>query len=571
MLEGILKGLFQWIYGMFLDLISYVANALLGILGTDLTFFEESVPVVKDLYGIMIAVGWGLLIGNCVFQAMKSMFSGLGFEGESPIVLLCRTGIFGFLLIFARQVCAIGLNIGKQVIDLIGIPKNITITMPDEGYFSGVGSAWILVIIIGFILGFQLIKLFLEIGERYAIVAVLTLMCPVGLAMGGSKSTKDICAGYIRTFASMILMMVTNVLFLKLILSGLATMPSGIVVLPWCVLLVGLVRVARKVDNLISKIGLSPAITGDSLGRGAGGMVAMMAARTIISSAARGRGNNRAGNTRAGNPRNGVPPGGGTQVNNGGSASQTHNNMGGTDVGGASNQTGGTNSSSRYASNSTNRTGSSASSQANQSTRSSQSSRFGGSNAAANTQSSQSVRSGSSAYGDSMSSGTSSSNSSSNVHFAAGSTRVNTNRFGTQGRPTASATGAKPTPSSSTNKTVKATTTPTAANKQATMRKDAKIGMAQNQALKKGQQQQPFNKAQQKSGQNAVNKPGVKMTPMEKSGVRFGKTGSVQPGTLKMTPKNKVSLPTIGKDSATTPVDRSEPTPTPDNGGDSDG
>lgn len=72
------------------------------------------------------------------------------------------------------------------------------------------------------------------------VVAVLTLLCPVGLAMGGSKSTKDICTGFIRTYASMIVMMVMNVLFLKLILSALATMPSGTMVLPWCLLVVGL-------------------------------------------------------------------------------------------------------------------------------------------------------------------------------------------------------------------------------------------------------------------------------------------------------------------------------------------
>lgn len=553
---------------MFLDLISYVANALLGILGTDLSFFEKSVPVVKDLYGIMIAVGWGLLIGNCVFQAMKSMFSGLGFEGESPIVLLCRTGIFGFLLIFARQVCTIGLNIGKQVISLIGIPDKVTITMPDDSYFAGVGSAWILVIIIGFILGFQLIKLFLEIGERYAIVAVLTLMCPVGLAMGGSKSTKDICAGYIRTYVSMILMMVTNVLFLKLILSGLATMPSGILVLPWCVLLVGLVRVARKVDNLISKIGLSPAITGDSLGRGAGGMVAMMAARTIISSAARGKGGARAGNSKAGNTR-----GGGTQVNNGGTASQTHNNVGGTNVGGASNQTGGVNSSARQSSKTTNKTGTNADTQSNQSARNSQSSRFGGNNAAASSQTNQTVRTDSSAYGNNRSSaGTSSANTSSNVHFATGSTRVNTNRFGTQGGPVGTGSGgAKPTQTPGGGGS-SAKITPSAATKQAVMRKDAKVGMApNNQNMKNGKNPQPLNKTQQKAGagQTIAKNTGLKMTQKSQSGVRFGKPGSIQPGAMKVTTKNNV--PATAKDAATTSVERPEAAPPQNDGGDTDG
>lgn len=83
MLEGILQGLCEWIYGLFLDLIAYCANALLGVMTTDLTFWETSVPVVTTLYKIFVAVGWGLLIGNCAFQAMKAMFAGFGFETES--------------------------------------------------------------------------------------------------------------------------------------------------------------------------------------------------------------------------------------------------------------------------------------------------------------------------------------------------------------------------------------------------------------------------------------------------------------------------------------------------------
>ena len=329
----------QWIYGLFLDLMSYCANALLGIMSTDLTFFEDSVPIVVDLYGIFVAVGWGLLIGNCAFQCMKAMFAGFGFETESPAILLLRTFLFGFLLIFSGDICEIGLSIGKRVIDLLGIPGNITLTMPSDSMFSGLGASWLLVIIIGFILGFQLLKLFFEIAERYVVVAILTLLMPVGLAMGGSKSTKDICTSYIRTYASMVVMMVMNVLFLKLILSALATMPSGALVLPWCLLVVGIAKTARKADQLISKIGLNPAVTGDPLGTGRGLMMAAMAARTIMSVSGKGGGakggagktggssqsssTSHYSNNRGGNVRNAT---GGTNVGG--------NNVGGTNVGG---------------------------------------------------------------------------------------------------------------------------------------------------------------------------------------------------------------------------------------------
>ena len=197
-----------------------------------------------------------------------------------------RTFLFGFLLIMSKQVCEIGLSVGKTLMELIGLPEKASITFPDDSMFPDLTSSWLLIVIIGVLIGAQLIKLFFEIGERYVVVAILTLFSPIAFAMGGSRSTKDICSGFIRTYASMILLLVSNVLFLKLIYSALSTMPDGVMILPWTVLIVGIARVARKADNLLSKIGLNPSFTGDPLGNGTGKAVAFMAARSILSSAA---------------------------------------------------------------------------------------------------------------------------------------------------------------------------------------------------------------------------------------------------------------------------------------------
>lgn len=411
----------QWIYGLFLDLMSYCANALFGVMSTDLTFFEDSVPIVVDLYAIFVAVGWGLLIGNCAFQCMKAMFAGFGFETESPIILLLRTGLFGFLLIFSKDICKIGLSIGKNVITLLGIPSNITLSMPSDSMFGGLGASWLLVIIIGFILGFQLIKLFFEIAERYVVVAVLTLLCPVGLAMGGSKSTKEICTGFIRTYISMIVMMVMNVLFLKLILSALATMPSGALVLPWCLLVVGIAKTARKADNLISKIGLNAAATGDPLGAGRGLMMAAMVTRTIMSVAGKGGGSKAGGgkatggsqtnsnshysSNRGGNVRNST---GGTNVGG--------NNIGGTNVGGNSMAAGAAYGATTESSATTQRTN--------------QSSNMSGSRTTANTQSASNVRFGANSYGGTNNAANAQSGRTG--FHSSGKAQVNHNRFGSQ-------------------------------------------------------------------------------------------------------------------------------------------
>lgn len=285
MINLILKDLVLWLFGLFLDLMNYCADALLGLMNTDLAYFESNVPIILKLYGVFVAIGWGFLIGNCAFQCLKAMFAGLGFETESPAILLVRTFLFGFLLIMSKQVCEIGLSIGKTLMELIGLPEKASITFPDDSMFPDLTSSWLLIVIIGVLIGTQLIKLFFEIGERYVVVAILTLFSPIAFAMGGSRSTKDICSGFIRTYASMILLLVSNVLFLKLIYSALSSMPDGVMILPWTVLIVGIARVARKADNLLAKIGLNPSFTGDPLGNGMGKAVAFMATRSILSSA----------------------------------------------------------------------------------------------------------------------------------------------------------------------------------------------------------------------------------------------------------------------------------------------
>lgn len=246
----------------------------------DLNYMVSVAPVLNDIFLILISVGWALLLGNLVFQATKSMVSGLGFEGEDPHLLFARTFLFGFLLLVSRQVCEIGLSMTSTIIDMLQVPSSVSLTMPDESIF-GIGASWLLVIIIGFVIMWQLVKLFMEIGERYVVMAFLTLSAPLAFSMGGSKSTEDIFKGWARMFGSMCVMMMFNVICLKVLISALSYMPTGPSVIPWAILVVGIARVARKIDSIITRIGLNPAITGDGLGRSLPGMFTYAVIRSI--------------------------------------------------------------------------------------------------------------------------------------------------------------------------------------------------------------------------------------------------------------------------------------------------
>ena len=122
MLEPILKGLVEWLYQIMVDIMSYASGELLGVLSMDLSYFESTAPIITDIVNVFIALGWALLIGNLVFQLLKSIMSGIGFEAEDPKIIFLRTFVFSFLLLSSRQICDIGLSITSKVIDLLALP-----------------------------------------------------------------------------------------------------------------------------------------------------------------------------------------------------------------------------------------------------------------------------------------------------------------------------------------------------------------------------------------------------------------------------------------------------------------
>lgn len=310
MLELLFQGFIEWIYGLILECWEYFASVLFDLMSLDFAYLREHIPIIDTIRQIMLGVGWALLIGNLVFQTTRGMAAGLGFDAEDPKLLFTRTFAFSFLLVASPQICELGLNMTSTVIELLQMPDAMDITFADEASFGGLTGSWLLVVICGIIVMFQTFKLIMEMAERYFILAVLTITSPLAFGMGGSRNTSDIFNGWCRMFGSMCLLMATNVMFVKMLLSVLSYYPSGLDVLPWMVLVVTIVKVAKKADSILARIGLNPAMTGDPLGRGFPGAMTMMVVRSLLSNAAhtigRNSGQQRSG---SGNPKPNAPTG----------------------------------------------------------------------------------------------------------------------------------------------------------------------------------------------------------------------------------------------------------------------
>ena len=252
---------------MWYEMVEKLLRQLMTLLRVDTSYFASRVPVIKDIATILLAVGWALLIGNLAYQALRSMISGAGIEAEEPGRLFLRTAMFSFLLVCSRQICDIVLSLSAVIMRMLEVPKAVTFTPFNEDFFSELPNAgWLVVIVVNVYIQWQIIKLFFEVAERYVILCVLIYCAPLAFAMGGSKSTAEIFRGWLRMFASMCTLVVLNVMFVKMLLSAMSNSPTGVAIVPWIMLITGIVRVAKKMDSIILRIGLNPAITGDPLG-----------------------------------------------------------------------------------------------------------------------------------------------------------------------------------------------------------------------------------------------------------------------------------------------------------------
>lgn len=316
MLELIFQGFVEWIYGLILEAWEYFSNVLLDLMSLDFAYLRSHMPIIDTIMELMLAVGWALFIGNLVFQAVRSMVTGLGFEAEDPKLLFTRSFAFAFLLLASPQICRLCLDLTSTIIEILQMPDAVNITFADEASFGGLAAAWLLVVICGVIVMFQTFKLITEMAERYLILSMLTITAPLAFAMGGSRNTSDIFTGWCRMFGSMCVLMVLHVVFVKMLLSALSFCPSGLDVLPWMVLVISIVKVAKKADSILSRMGLNPAMTGDGLGRSLPGMLTYAVVRSMASNVARtvgksGRGDAAASQSGSPNgPRPASPTGG---------------------------------------------------------------------------------------------------------------------------------------------------------------------------------------------------------------------------------------------------------------------
>ena len=336
MLDWVFEGIIAWVGEHVNSLLDAVSGIMLDTLGVDMVVMTSYFPFLESAFQTIRYIGIILLLLMVIWQLFRA-FAGPVLEAENPLTLLARGILSAFCIWNSKEIFDILLYIAKAPYDVLqSIPvASQTFTTIYSFLHSSLQNAvggvamsnpilTLLAIILIIALGWNYLKLLLEVVERYIMVGVLYFTSPLAFGMLGTKSTSNVFKAWCRMAGSELLLLVLNVWFVRgynsgvtvLIMNGgnIAGRPAaGAILCIFCLL--AYLKIAQKFDAYLATLGLNTAQTGGNLG-----MEMLIMTRMVGGMIGRGgflhggRIGTNAGNVTAGATGNAAPAGFGARV-----------------------------------------------------------------------------------------------------------------------------------------------------------------------------------------------------------------------------------------------------------------
>jgi len=262
------------------DGLNVLISAFLSFLEMDLSTYLEVFPFFDTAYKICRGIAWGMLIlisslglGTFIFGSVEGKASSQT-AGET----LVRTFFSAGLILW-------GGHIVEMVVKLATIPFNVILNMDviDPGFGDNFASelamgviqalmgtpeaafdltAVLIQFLVVTVITWNLLKLMLEVCERYLIVGVLAFTAPLVYPTMASVQTEGILKKWTGMFLGSCLGMSISVLMIKLIISGFGVLNRGEHVLLKLLLILAMCKIAQQSDRIMQQLGLGVPTTG---------------------------------------------------------------------------------------------------------------------------------------------------------------------------------------------------------------------------------------------------------------------------------------------------------------------
>lgn len=270
-----LDTILSWISDILGELVDAVISMFLGCFTCDLSTIASMFPFFVIGYRIFQAIGLGLILCISVFELLQFFAPGGRNITDTPVGLVVRAAIAAFMLYFGNYFLEILLNLARYPFETMVAANGAVFPFGFAGLgvedllLSGAvgGSTMILFgIIIMLLIGWNIIKLMIEIMERYVMIGVLAFSAPLIYPTITSSSTMSIFRKWLGMFAGQCMIMTISAWLLKVIISGFEmNAASGTSSFFQLIAVLAMCKIAQRADNYMQQLGIGVATTGGNL------------------------------------------------------------------------------------------------------------------------------------------------------------------------------------------------------------------------------------------------------------------------------------------------------------------
>lgn len=285
-----LETIVSWIVSVIGELLDATVTGFLGMMNLSLASISSSFPALPAGYKMFQAIGLGLVVLIAGVQLTKFFLGPLAESRDTPVRIVLRASVATTLIWFGGHFIEIFVNLARIPYEAFVAydPNSAGMTfsemaenMGDLNLIDGATitlggpATLVLALIVILIIGWNLLKLMVEVCERFLMIGVLAYASPLVYPTLSSQATSEIFKRYAGMFFGQCAIMTISAWMLKLVLSGFSFTATDTNILFRLLLTLALCKIAQRVDTYMQQLGIGVGTTGGNLVDEAIGMMAL--------------------------------------------------------------------------------------------------------------------------------------------------------------------------------------------------------------------------------------------------------------------------------------------------------
>lgn len=283
-------------------------DLVMPLFSFNFTLFNATFPFAAKAYTLFQRVALPVTLIIAALGLLPFFTGRMDKASTTPVRTLISATVAVAAIYYGNYILNAILDFCQYPFDaLLGMDGSVSESKWWETLFSTSGiltsvfnnTSTLLYLFILCMLCFNLIKMLLEVVERYVITFVLLYLSPLFASSLASESTAGIYKKFITMFISQCLLLFLNLWCLKMALSGLANIATnGITPIIGLLMTYAFIRISQRMDTYLNQLGLNSVTTGEGLlgDMMASGAMLMSVGKSVLGGGGGGVGGSAGGN-----------------------------------------------------------------------------------------------------------------------------------------------------------------------------------------------------------------------------------------------------------------------------------